>query len=224
MKSLAREEIILKMKQTGFVPLFSHPDFQVLQEVLKACYAGGARFFEFTLRGTFPPSLFEKLIAFCASNCPEMILGVGSVTDAATASLYMNLGAKFVVTPVLREDIALVCNRRKTIWIPGCGSLTEISRAEELGADIVKLFPADTYGPKFIKAIKGPCPWTSIMPTGGVLPQKESIESWLGAGAVCVGLGSAVFRPEIINKGNYAELQSTIAEVVHIIREYQKHS
>ena len=130
-----------------------------------------------------------------------MILGVGSVTDAASASNYLALGANFIVTPVLREDIAIVCNRRKVLWSPGCGSLTEITKAEELGCEIVKLFPGGIYGPNFIKAIKGPQPWTTIMPTGGVTPTKENLESWFNAGATCVGMGSKLIVKD--TQGNY---------------------
>ena len=132
-----------------------------------------------------------------------MILGVGSVTDAATASLYMQLGANFIVTPVLREDIAMVCNRRKVLWSPGCGSLTEIAKAEELGCEIVKLFPGGIYGPSFVKAIKGPQPWTSIMPTGGVAPTQENLEAWFNAGVTCVGMGSKMISKDIIADRNF---------------------
>jgi 2-dehydro-3-deoxyphosphogluconate aldolase/(4S)-4-hydroxy-2-oxoglutarate aldolase len=151
-----------------------------------------------------------------------MILGVGSVTDAASASLYMSLGANFIVTPVFREDIAIACNRRKVLWSPGCGTLSEIARAEELGCEIVKLFPADTYGPEFIKAIKGPCPWTNIMPTGGVYPTVESLSSWLNAGATCVGLGSQLISKDILDKKDFDGLTAKVSQVLDIIKNIRK--
>jgi 2-dehydro-3-deoxyphosphogluconate aldolase/(4S)-4-hydroxy-2-oxoglutarate aldolase len=147
-----------------------------------------------------------------------MILGVGSVTDAAAASNYMMIGANFVVTPVFREDIAIVCNRRKVLWSPGCGTLTEIAIAEERGAEIVKLFPGNIYGPKFVKAIKGPQPWTSIMPTGGVNTSKENLKSWFDAGVTCVGLGSQLISNQVIEQRDFEGLKVTVSQVLQTIQ------
>ena len=183
------------------VPLFYHPDLEVCKHVLTACYKGGARLLEFTNRGDYAHEVFASLNKFCEKELPEMMMGVGSVTDAGTASLYVQLGANFIVTPVMREDIAIVCNRKKILFSPGCGSLTEIGRAEELGVEIVKLFPADIYGPGFIKAIKGPQPWTSIMPTGGVSPDYDNLKKWFEAGAYCVGMGSQLMAKD--KAGNF---------------------
>jgi 2-dehydro-3-deoxyphosphogluconate aldolase/(4S)-4-hydroxy-2-oxoglutarate aldolase len=148
-----------------------------------------------------------------------MILGVGSITDAAAASLYMQLGANFIVTPVLREDIALVCNRRKVLWSPGCGTLTEIARAEELGCEIVKLFPGEIYGPQFIKGIKGPCPWTSIMPTGGVSTSVENLKGWFDAGVTCVGIGSQLISNEILKSQDFKALELIVRKTLATIKE-----
>ena len=146
-------------------------------------------------------------------------MGVGSITDAGAASLYMQLGANFIVTPVLREDIAIVCNRRKVLWSPGCGSLTEIARAEELGCEVVKLFPGGIYGPDFVKAIKGPCKWTSIMPTGGVSPTQENLEAWFKAGVTCVGMGSKLIKKEADGTFNYTEIESQVRKSLEIIKK-----
>jgi len=144
------------------------------------------------------------------------------VTDAAQASLYMGLGANFIVTPVLREDIAIVCNRRKVLWSPGCGTLTEIAKAEELGCEIVKLFPGDIYGPKFVKGIKGPQPWTNIMPTGGVSPTEENLKSWFDAGVTCVGMGSQLISKAIIANKDYAKLEQDVKNAINIIKAVRK--
>lgn len=194
MAIFSRIQVAETMKQTGLVPLFYNSDIEISKKVVKAVYDGGARLLEFTARGDFAHEVFGELNKFVSTHLPGMIMGVGSVTDAASASRYMALGANFIVTPVLREDIALICNRRKVLWSPGCGSLTEIARAEELGCEIVKLFPGGIYGPDFVKAIKGPQPWTSIMPTGGVSPTKESLESWFKADVTCVGMGSKLIK------------------------------
>jgi 2-dehydro-3-deoxyphosphogluconate aldolase/(4S)-4-hydroxy-2-oxoglutarate aldolase len=222
MAKFTRIEVAQVMKENGMVPLFFHSDIEVSKKVLKACYDGGSRLMEFTSRGDFAHEVFGELNKYALAELPGMILGVGSVTDAAAASLYMQLGANFIVTPVLREDIAIACNRRKVLWSPGCGTLTEIARAEELGCEIVKLFPGDIYGPEFIKAIKGPCPWTSVMPTGGVLPTVESLSSWLTAGATCVGLGSQLISKDLLEKQDYEGLQNKVREVLKIIKDIRK--
>lgn len=219
MAKYSRIEVANVMKETGLVPLFFHEDVEVAKQVLKACYDGGARLMEFTSRGDFAFEVFGALNKYSLAELPGMILGVGSVTDAAAASLYMQMGANFIVTPVLREDIAIVCNRRKVLWSPGCGSLTEIARAEELGCEIVKLFPGDIYSPDFIKAIKGPCPWTSIMPTGGVTTNRDNLKSWFDAGATCVGIGSQLISKEILDNSDFEGLQAKVSETIAIIKE-----
>ncbi|WP_339714879.1 bifunctional 4-hydroxy-2-oxoglutarate aldolase/2-dehydro-3-deoxy-phosphogluconate aldolase [uncultured Kriegella sp.] len=219
MARYTRIEVAEVMKETGMVPLFYHPDTVLGKQVLKACYDGGARLMEFTARGDFAFEIFAELNKYALAELPGMILGVGSITDAAAASLYMQLGANFIVTPVLREDIAVVCNRRKVLWSPGCGSLTEISRAEELGCEIVKLFPGDLYGPGFVKGIKGPCPWTSIMPTGGVSPEKDNLKGWFDAGVTCVGMGSKLISKQVLADQDFDGLTQTVKNTLDTIKE-----
>jgi 2-dehydro-3-deoxyphosphogluconate aldolase/(4S)-4-hydroxy-2-oxoglutarate aldolase len=206
------------MKDTGLVPLFYNSDLELSKKVIKAVYNGGARLLEFTARGDFAHEVFGELNKYVLKELPDMVMGVGSVTDAASASRFMALGANFIVTPVLREDIAIVCNRRKVLWSPGCGSLTEICKAEELGCEIVKLFPGGIYGPGFVKAIKGPQPWTSIMPTGGVSPTKENLEGWFNAGVTCVGMGSKLIAKNA--EGNYdlEKIESDTKNALEIIK------
>ena len=219
MAQFTRLEVAAAMKETGMIPLFFNQDIELSKQVLKACYDGGARLLEFTARGDFAHEVFGELVKYAVAELPGMILGVGSVTDAAAASLYMALGANFVVTPVFREDIAIVCNRKKVLWSPGCGSLTEIARAEELGCEIVKLFPGDLYGPKFIKGIKGPQPWTSIMPTGGVSPTEENLKGWFDAGVTCVGMGSKLISKDIVANKQYAKLTADVKAAFDIIKK-----
>jgi 2-dehydro-3-deoxyphosphogluconate aldolase/(4S)-4-hydroxy-2-oxoglutarate aldolase len=210
------------MQQDGMVPLFFHPDVDLGKKILKACYDGGGRLLEFTNRGDFAFEIFGELNKYALKELPGMILGVGSITDAGAASLYMQLGANFIVTPVLREDIAAVCNRRKVLWSPGCGSLTEIARAEELGCEIVKLFPGDIYGPKFVKGIKGPCPWTSIMPTGGVSPSEENLKGWFDAGVTCVGMGSQLISKDILASKDFGRLENMVRDTLSLIKSIRK--
>ncbi len=205
------------MQETGMVPLFYNPDPELGKKVLKACYDGGARLMEFTARGDFAFEVFSELNKYAIENLPGMIIGVGSITDAAAASLFMQMGANFIVTPSFREDIAVVCNRRKILWSPGCGSLTEINTAEEMGCEIVKLFPGSTYGPGFVKAIKGPQPWTSVMPTGGVSTEEENLKAWFDAGVTCVGMGSKLISKEILAKKDYKGLENLVRETLDTI-------
>ncbi len=206
------------MNETGMVPLFYHPDPVLGKKVLKACYDGGARLLEFTARGDFAFEVFAELNKYALEELPGMILGVGSITDAPAASLFMQMGANFIVTPSLREDIALICNRRKVLWSPGCGSLTEINRAEELGCELVKLFPGSAYGPGFVKAIKGPQPWTSIMPTGGVSTEEDNLRAWFNAGVSCVGLGSKLISKEILDKKDFEQLELLVRNTLATIQ------
>jgi|TARA_B110000211_G_C14093101_1_gene560593 2-dehydro-3-deoxyphosphogluconate aldolase/(4S)-4-hydroxy-2-oxoglutarate aldolase len=219
MAQFTRLQIVKQMEESGMVPLFYHSDIVVAKALLKACYDGGARLMEFTNRGDFAIEVFNQLIKYAIAELPGMILGVGSVTDASAASQYMLSGANFIVTPVFRKDIALVCNRRKVLWSPGCGSLTEIAQAEEMGCEIVKLFPGSTYGPGFVKAIKGPQPWTSIMPTGGVSTDPSNLKEWFDAGVTCVGMGSKLISKEILANEDYDSLCANVRAALELIQQ-----
>ncbi len=218
MAKYSRLEVAAVMKETGMVPLFYHADIELGKKVLEACYKGGARLMEFTARGDFAFEVFSELNKYALKELPGMIMGVGSITDAAAASMFMQMGANFIVTPSLREDIALVCNRRKVLWSPGCGSLTEINRAEELGCEIIKLFPGSTYGPGFVKAIKGPQPWTSVMPTGGVSTDEGNLKGWFDAGVTCVGMGSQLIGKEVLAKKDFDGLTKTVKDTLALIK------
>jgi len=214
---MERIKVVQLMEEQGMVPLFYHADIDVCKQVVKACYDGGARLLEFTNRGIFAHEVFAELSKYCSANLPGMVLGVGSVTDAATASLFMQCGASFVVTPAFREDIAYACNRRKVLWSPGCATLTEICKAEELGCEIVKLFPGSVYGPNFIKSIKAPQPWTKVMPTGGVTLEPENLKGWFAAGASCVGMGSKLISKDIVAERNFEVLTNRVKDTLALI-------
>ncbi|MFT7198006.1 MAG: 2-dehydro-3-deoxyphosphogluconate aldolase/(4S)-4-hydroxy-2-oxoglutarate aldolase [Marinoscillum sp.] len=220
MARFSRIEVALKMKETGIVPVFYHKDIEVCKQVLMACYHGGVRVFEFTNRGDYAHEVFAELNKFAAKEAPEMILGVGSIVDAGTTSLYIQLGSNFIVSPVLNPEMAKVCNRRKIAWSPGCGSVTEIGYAEELGSEVVKIFPGSQVGgPAFVKGVKGPFPWTSIMPTGGVEPTQDNLTQWFEAGVHCVGMGSQLITSEIIKSGDYKALEAKVKEALAIVQQ-----
>lgn len=206
------------MDRTGMVPVFYHADAGIAKNVLKACYDGGVRVFEFTNRGDFAQEVFNELVKYAAKECPEMILGIGSVVDAGTASLYIQNGANFVVGPLLNPDIAKVCNRRLVPYVPGCATPSEVGQAQELGSVVVKIFPAGNVGgPSFVKNIKAPMPWSNIMVTGGVEPTAENLTGWFKAGVSCVGMGSNLFPKETIAAGNWGEITRLCAEVLSTI-------
>ncbi len=219
MARFSRVEVAMKMKETGIIPVFYHPDPGICYEVIKSCYNGGLRVFEFTNRGDFAHEVFADVNKKVINDFPGMIMGAGSVIDAPTAVLYMQTGANFIVSPSIHEDMASVCNLRKILWSPGCGSVTEISRAEELGAEVVKIFPGSQVGgPKFVAAVKGPKPWTSIMPTGGVEPTEENLSAWFNAGVHCVGMGSQLITRDIIKNRNFDLLEKTVKNAVDILK------
>lgn len=221
MARFKRIDVILKIREAGIIPIFYHKDPDVCRNVIKACYEGGVRVFEFTNRGDFAHELFSDLNKWAEKEMPELALGAGSIVDAGTASLYIQLGANFIVSPILSPDMAKVCNRRKILWSPGCGTLSEISQAEELGAEIVKIFPGNSVGgPDFVRSIKGPCPWTSIMPTGGVEPTLENLTEWFDAGVTCVGMGSNLITREIVQKKDWAALKDTVTAALKLARMF----
>nr|WP_320021712.1 bifunctional 4-hydroxy-2-oxoglutarate aldolase/2-dehydro-3-deoxy-phosphogluconate aldolase [uncultured Draconibacterium sp.] len=218
MARFSRIEVALKMTETGMVPVFYHQDIEVCKAVVKACYDGGVRLFEFTNRGDFAIDVFAELNKWTIKECPEMIMGVGSIVDEATAAMYIAMGTNFVVAPLIDEATAKVCNKRKIAWSPGCGSVTEIGRAHELGAEVVKIFPGSQVGgPSFVKAVKGPMPYASIMPTGGVSPDKDNLKQWFDAGVTCVGMGSQLFPKEVLAEKNYSYITEKCAEALKII-------
>ena len=199
------------------VPVFYHKDIETAKKVVKACYEGGVRAFEFTNRGDFAHEVFEEVVKYAAKECPEMAIGVGSVVDAGTASLYMQLGACFVVGPLFNPDVAKVCNRRQVPYIPGCGSVSEIGFAQEAGCEVCKVFPGDVLGPKFVKGLLAPMPWSKLMVTGGVEPTQENITAWFKDGVSCVGMGSKLFPKDKVEAEDWDFITSKCKEALSFI-------
>jgi 2-dehydro-3-deoxyphosphogluconate aldolase/(4S)-4-hydroxy-2-oxoglutarate aldolase len=220
MARFLRLDVLNAMVDTGLVPVFYHPDLEVTQKVVEACAAGGTRTFEFTNRGDFAPQVFSELSRHLLKSQSNVILGAGSIVDAPTAALYLAGGANFIVGPHLNPEVARLCNQRKVAYSPGCASASEIAAAEELGVEIVKVFPADSVGgPQFVKSILGPCPWTRIMPSGGVEATKESVTAWFKAGVSAVGMGGNLIPKDRLEAGDYAAISARVAQVLGWIRE-----
>jgi 2-dehydro-3-deoxyphosphogluconate aldolase/(4S)-4-hydroxy-2-oxoglutarate aldolase len=219
MARFTRLEVLNKMVELGLVPLFYHADVEVAAKIVAACSKGGAKVIEFTNRGDFAYQVFSELVKRFATADPEVILGVGSIGDPGTASLYMANGANFIVGSVTNPQVAQLCNRRKIPYSPGCGTASEIAYAEELGVEIVKVFPgAAIGGPAFVKSVLGPRPWSRIMPTGGVDSTRENIEGWFKAGVTCVGMGSKLISKDLVAKGDFEAITQKTAQVLEWIR------
>lgn len=214
--------VMAKIKEAPMVPVFYHKDAEVAKKVIKACYEGGVRAFEFTNRGDFAQEVFAECVKFAAKECPELALGVGSVVDAPTAAMYLQLGACFVVGPLFNPEIAPICNRRLVPYCPGCGSVSEIGKAQELGCDLTKLFPGDVYGPNMVKGLMAPMPWSKIMVTGGVSPDAENLKSWFKAGVFCVGMGSKLFPKDKVAAEDWQYVTDKCRECLNIIAELRE--
>ncbi|MFV0468057.1 MAG: bifunctional 4-hydroxy-2-oxoglutarate aldolase/2-dehydro-3-deoxy-phosphogluconate aldolase [Dysgonomonas sp.] len=222
MARFTRIQVCQTVAETGMVPVFYHSDLEISKQVLKACYEGGVRAFEFTNRGDFAHETFGELNKWAAKECPEMILGIGSVIDPGTASLYLQLGANFVVGPLLNPEIFKVCNRRQVAYVPGCGSVSEVGYAQELGAELVKIFPGDVTGPAFVKGVKAPMPWSNLMVTGGVTPTEDNLTKWFAAGVTCVGMGSNLFPKDVIAAKDWSKITQMCKETFAIIAKVRK--
>ncbi|MCU7694661.1 bifunctional 4-hydroxy-2-oxoglutarate aldolase/2-dehydro-3-deoxy-phosphogluconate aldolase [Haoranjiania flava] len=213
-------QVLSAIGETGMVPVFYHHDAEVAKNVVKACYQGGVRVFEFTNRGDFAQEVFAELVKFAKTECPELILGIGSVVDAPTAALYIQLGANFVVGPLFNPEVAKVCNRRLVPYTPGCGSVSEIGFAQEAGCDLCKIFPASNVGgPSFVKNVKGPMPWTMMIVTGGVEPTRENLDAWVKSGVFAVGMGSNLFPSDVIKAQNWQAITDKTQEALAYIQE-----
>ena len=223
MARFSKIEVLQTMKQTCMVPVFYNADIETAKQVVKACYEGGVRAFEFTNRGDFAHEIFGELSRWTRTECPELILGVGSIVDAPTAALYIQLGANFVVGPLFNAEVAKVCNRRCIPYTPGCGSVTEIGAAQEAGCDLTKIFPAGNVGgPSFVKNVLAPMPWSMIMATGAVEPTEENLSAWFKVGVTVVGMGSMLFPKEVIASGNWGAIAEKCREALDIIAKVRK--
>ncbi len=223
MAKYSRSEVFMAMKETGVVPVFFHADLETSKNVVKACYDGGIRVFEYVNRGDFAHEIFGELNKWALANLPGMILGAGSIVEPVTAGLYIQLGANFIVSPLINEEVAKLCNRRGVSYSPGCGTITEINKAQELGVEVVKLFPAaEIGGPSFVKAVRAPMPWTNIMPTGGVDTTESNLKGWFDAGVTCVGMGSNLFPKEVMQNKNWELLASNSKTLIATIKKVRK--
>lgn len=212
-------QVLTAIKETGIVPVFYNGNLEISKNVLKACYEGGIRAFEFANRGDFAQEVFGELVKYANKELPGMIVGIGSVVDPGTAALYIQLGANFVVGPLFNPAIAPICNRRNIPYAPGCGSVSEVGAAQEAGCDLCKVFPGDVLGLAFVKGLRAPMPWSKLMVTGGVKPTRENLEGWFKAGVFCVGMGSNLFPKDVIAAGEWSKISDLCRDALAIVKE-----
>lgn len=212
-------QVLTAIKETGIVPVFYNGNLEISKNVLKACYEGGIRAFEFANRGDFAQEVFGELVKYANKELPGMIVGIGSVVDPGTAALYIQLGANFVVGPLFNPAIAPICNRRNIPYAPGCGSVSEVGAAQEAGCDLCKVFPGDVLGPAFVKGLRAPMPWSKLMVTGGVKPTRDNLEGWFKAGVFCVGMGSNLFPKDVIAAGEWSKISDLCRDALAIVKE-----
>ncbi|MCR5518710.1 MAG: bifunctional 4-hydroxy-2-oxoglutarate aldolase/2-dehydro-3-deoxy-phosphogluconate aldolase [Bacteroidales bacterium] len=212
-------QTLTAMFETGIVPVFYNGNLEISKNVLKACYDGGIRAFEFANRGDFAQEVFGELVKYANKELPGMIVGIGSVVDPGTAALYIQLGANFVVGPLFNPAVAPICNRRNIPYAPGCGSVSEVGAAQEAGCDLCKVFPGDVLGPAFVKGLRAPMPWSQLMVTGGVKPNRENLEGWFKAGVSCVGMGSNLFPKDVIAAGEWSKISELCRDALAIVKE-----
>ncbi|MFS4494425.1 bifunctional 4-hydroxy-2-oxoglutarate aldolase/2-dehydro-3-deoxy-phosphogluconate aldolase [Maribacter sp. 2308TA10-17] len=215
---ISQEDILKSMEECGLIPVFNHTDAKVALKVLDACYEGGVRVFEFTNRGDNAHEVFDILIRH-SEKYNDLILGIGTIFSADDAKKFIDIGAKFIVSPAMIPEMANFCKSQNVLWVPGCGTVTEIHQAVQLGAKMVKAFPGNVLGPGFVKSVKAVFPQLPIMPTGGVAPSEENLKPWFDAGVTCVGMGSKLISKEIISTENFDTLEANLRTALELIKK-----
>lgn len=217
MKRVKRKIIIDQMTETGLIPVFNHQEPTIAAEVMKHAYQAGVRVFEFTNRGAYSAKVFAHL-AKEAADMNGLILGIGTIWNTEEAVKFLDLGAQFVVSPGLIPELGKKMNEAELLWIPGCGTVSEVYKATTLGAKMVKIFPGNVLGADFANAVKSVLPHVKLMPTGGVEPTASNLGPWFRAGVSCVGMGSQLFAKNLIDSSRFTELQDEISDALSLIR------
>jgi 2-dehydro-3-deoxyphosphogluconate aldolase/(4S)-4-hydroxy-2-oxoglutarate aldolase len=214
-------DIVAKIKELGLVPLFTHDDVAISKKVIEAAYRGGVRVFEFTNRRKNSFEVFVAMLDYC-KKFPDLMLGIGTVMDAATTQRFIDAGAHFIISPILKLEMAEVCNRNNILWMPGCATLTEIVTARDHGAEVIKVFPGSVLGPGFVFSIMPVVPGLKLMITGGVEPNEKNLTAWFKAGAMSVGMGSQLFTKDILDNQDWKGLEESVRSILQIIKDIRK--
>ena len=215
-----KEELYAKLSEVPIMPLFNHSDLALSKAVVKACYDGGIKVFEYTNRGEGAALIFAELVKYIRQELPDMAIGIGTVFNAEEAEYFVGLDTDFIVQPILNPAVGAVCNKHKIAWMPGVMTISEIYNAQQAGADIIKIFPANVLGTAFIKALKAPMPHAKVMVTGGVEPNEENLKGWFSAGVTAVGMGSQLFPKEVLASGNYQQIEEVVKKCVAMVKGF----
>jgi 2-dehydro-3-deoxyphosphogluconate aldolase / (4S)-4-hydroxy-2-oxoglutarate aldolase len=220
MARFERIEVYKIIFSDGMIPLFYNKDKEVARAITEALYKGGSHVLEFTNRGEGALEVFSYLASVAPKAFPDMVLGVGTITDAPTAALFIAYGADFIVGPNFDEETARLCNKKRIPYIPGAATISEIIKAEEYGAELIKIFPGSTIGgPKFVEALMGPMPKTKVMPTGGVSVNEDNIKAWFEAGVACIGMGSQLVSKKLVQEKDYKTITELTLKALGIIKK-----
>jgi len=204
------------------VPVFYHDNPAICKEVVRVCYDAGIRVFEFTNRGPQAAANFASLRQMVSSQCPGLALGIGTIFTYRTAAEFLSIGCDFVVSPALVPEMKQIQTSSYTLWIPGCATVSELSAARDLNAQMMKVFPANLLGPGFLAAALSVMPELKLMPTGGIEPAPDSLSRWFQAGAAAIGMGSQLISKEILDKQDWNRLHDVVSQVVQGVRQLKK--
>lgn len=211
-----KEEVFQKMGSNRILPLFNYADADICKSVIRACYNAGIRVFELTNRDAAAFSVFKRLVPFVEKELPDLSLGAGTIMDEKTAQHYIEAGADFIIAPNLEPAVGKVCLDNNIPWLPGCFTATEMKTAYDLGAEVIKLFPAGSVGPSYVNHLRGPLPFLKIVVTGGVGLDEASLKSWLDSGVFAIGVGSQLFSEQTIKNNNYEEIESKLKTIIRV--------
>ena len=217
-----KSELLQLIPQQGILPLYFYKDTEVSIQVLKALYNAGIRTVEYTNRGEAALKNFKEMRKVCDTELTGMYLGVGTIKEADAANAFIDAGADYMISPGLIKQVAKVADKNDMLWVPGCMTPSEIIKAENMGAKMVKLFPGNILGPAFLSAIKELFPNLLFMPTGGVDLNKENIAGWFKAGVCAVGMGSKLISKELLEQKDYGKIEELTKEAMSIIKSVRQ--
>ncbi len=213
-----KNELIQLIQEQGVLPLYFHKDTEVSVAVLRALHSAGIRAIEYTNRGQAALENFKVLREACDTELKGMSLGVGTIKNRNAARDFIAAGADFMVCPGMIEEVAEEAEAKEMLWIPGCMTPSEIIRAENRGAKMIKLFPGSLLGPSFVSSIKSLFPDLLFMPTGGVDVTEENLRGWFKAGVCAVGMGSKLIRKDLLEQKSYEAIKDLTIKTNHLIQ------
>ncbi len=217
MVRLKKHQVLEALLRGKILPMFYSSDIDIAKAILIACFNGGIGGVEFVDRGENSAGVFKELIQYRNAEFPEMLVGIGTLYNKFQAQVFIDLGADFIISPIFDKGLALTCNRRKVLWIPGCTTMREMVLAESYGADLIKIFPAASLGKSYVRDILAPSPTSCIMVSGGIKSDIGEITQWLEAGASCIGLGSDLISPDIMRNKEFELITDKIKEIAEFI-------